>query len=173
MGQDFEDDYLTYPTHDAREGRSCVNCTVSANSTQAESMKIPAEQQKTSETPAKHREKRNLTILSRKTFYAMIRDKLDRSGYPAEACLLRLICETNASTLGEINGLLGNIVHVIFSPSSSRDEQLPNAYYQAESDGLQQRCANYDGDCPHNVLDLISVPVERVIQDLVHRRRRK
>ncbi|XP_030238323.1 uncharacterized protein LOC108654884 [Drosophila navojoa] len=173
MGQDFEDDYLTYPTLYAREGKSCVNCTGSANNTQKESMKIPAGQQKLSETPAKHRERRNLPIISRKTFYAMIRDKLDRSGYPAEACLLRLICETNASTLGEINGLLGNIVHVIFSPSSSRDEHLPNAYYQAESDGVQQQCAHYDGDCPHNVLDLISVPVERLIQDHVHRRRRR
>lgn len=38
-----------------------------------------------------------------------------RSGYPAEPCLLRLICETNDSTLSENNGFLGNIVHIIFT----------------------------------------------------------
>lgn len=59
------------------------------------------------------------------------------------------------------------------SPSSSRDEQLPNSYYQAEADGLQQQCGLYDIDCPHNIMDLISMPVERILTDLANRRRRK
>ncbi|XP_023172816.2 uncharacterized protein LOC111600770 [Drosophila hydei] len=161
MGQDFEDGYLTYPTHNARESRDCKNCTVSANSTQPEMTNIPPEKE-TSETPTKQRERRNLPMLTRKTFYAMISDKLDRSGYPAQACLLRLICETNASTLGEINGLLGNIVHVIFSPSSSRDEQLPTAYYQAEFDGLQQHDAYlaFVPSSTHGVFAALAVPLE-------------
>ncbi|XP_064544223.1 uncharacterized protein LOC135432447 [Drosophila montana] len=142
MGEDFEDGYLTYPTHDATQSRQ-------------------------------FREKRELSLMTRKTFYTILRDKLDRSGYPAEACLLRMICETNASALGEINGFLGNIVHVIFTPSSSRDEQLSPVYYQAEADGQQQQCSLYDSDCPYNVMDLISTPVERILQDIVQRRRRK
>lgn len=77
MGQDFEDGYLTYPTHNARESRDCKNCTVSANSTQPEMTNIPPEKE-TSETPTKQRERRNLPMLTRKTFYAMISDKLDR-----------------------------------------------------------------------------------------------
>lgn len=60
-----------------------------------------------------------------------------------------------------------------YSPSSSRDDQLPNSYYQAEADGLQQQCALYDADCPHNIMDLISVPMERILTDLANRRRRK
>ncbi|XP_034475678.1 uncharacterized protein LOC117782755 [Drosophila innubila] len=167
MGNDFADGYLTYPTFDNANGRQCDNCTVSTNST---ATTTETKKTKTLETG---RQKRELSLMTRKTFYAMLRDKLERSGYPPEACLLRLICETNDSTLGEINGLLGNIVHIIFTPSSSRDEQLPSVYYQAESDGLQQQCAAYNNDCPHNVLDLISAPVEQILKDIANRSRRK
>ncbi|XP_032589956.1 uncharacterized protein LOC116804953 [Drosophila grimshawi] len=174
MGQDFAEDYLTYPTHDASTGRECLNCTASVNSTakiRTENLAKIKERKKSQATP--NREKRELSMMTRKSFYAMLRDKLERSAYPAEACLLRLICETNASTLGEVNGLLGNIVHVIFTPSSSRDEQLPSIYYQAEADGLQQQCATYSTDCSHNVLDLISAPVEQILKDIASKRRRK
>ncbi|XP_030557886.1 uncharacterized protein LOC115760592 [Drosophila novamexicana] len=170
MGQDFADGYLTYPTHDAAQSRQCHNCTVGTNTTEPE---IPEPEKTRDTTTAPVREKRELSLMTRKTFYTILRDKLDRSGYPAEACLLRMICETNASTLGEINGFLGSIVHVIFTPSSSRDEQLSPDYYQAEADGLQQQCSLYESDCPYNVMDLISTPVERILQDIVQRRRRK
>ncbi|KAL7736829.1 hypothetical protein ACLKA6_015669 [Drosophila palustris] len=170
MGNDFADGYLTYPTVDNTNGRQCDNCTVSSNSTAT-----PAKAKKKETTTTKlekGRQKRELSLMTRKSFYAMLRDKLERSGYPPEACLLRLICETNESTLGEINGLLGNIVHIIFTPSSSRDEQLPSVYYQAESDGLQQQCAVYSNDCPHKVLDLISAPVEQILNNIANSRSR-
>ncbi|KAH8261170.1 hypothetical protein KR044_004163, partial [Drosophila immigrans] len=166
MGNDFADGYLTYPTNGV-SSRECHNCTVSTNST---AVKLEATAQTSSD---KSRPKRELSLMTRKTFYAMLQDKLERSGYPPEACLLRLICETNDSTLGEINGLLGNIVHIIFTPSSSRDEQLPSIYYHAEADGLQQQCGAYHDGCPHNVLDLISAPVEQIIKDIANRTRRK
>ncbi|KAH8370132.1 hypothetical protein KR093_002247 [Drosophila rubida] len=162
MGNDFADGYLTYPTKDV-SGRECHNCTVSTNSTAV----------KLETTEQTNRTRRELSLMTRKTFYGMLQDKLERSGYPPEACLLRLICETNESTLGEINGLLGNVVHIIFTPSSSRDEQLPSIYYQAEADGLQQECGAYHSDCPHNVLDLISAPVEQILKDIANRSRRK
>lgn len=37
-----------------------------------------------------------------------------RSGFSGESCLLRLICETNAAELGELNGVLGSLMHVLF-----------------------------------------------------------
>ncbi|XP_017836725.1 uncharacterized protein LOC108595950 [Drosophila busckii] len=184
MGDNFEDSYLTYPTHDAKEGqtkgRQCLdNCTLSETAveleqeaqTEATSEKATATEQTTAATAK--REKRELSLMSRTSFYAMLRDKLARTGHPPEDCLLRLICETNGSMLGDINGLLGNIVHIIFTPSSSRDEHLPSVYYQAEADGLQQQCSTYHKACPHNVLDLISTPVEQLLKEMANRRRKK
>ncbi|KAH8348217.1 hypothetical protein KR084_005506 [Drosophila pseudotakahashii] len=160
MGQDFEDSYLTYPTtgrHDkSRDWKIEGNSTTSSNSS----------------TETVSREKRGLTLMSRSVFYAMLMDKLRRSGFPAEACLLRLICDTNASQLGEVNGFLGSLVHIIFSPSSSRDEHLPHEYYQAEWDGRQnQECSAYSKSCDHDILDLISVPLEQALGDIESRRR--
>ncbi|XP_017061295.1 uncharacterized protein LOC108101462 isoform X2 [Drosophila ficusphila] len=166
MGQDFEDSYLTYPTtgRDAN-GRNCMNCTdwkIMENSTNL----------KNSSTEAASREKRALTLMSRSVFYAMLRDKLRRSGFPAEACLLRLICDSNASQLGDVNGFLGSLVHIIFSPSSSKEEHLPHVYYQAEWDGREhQDCSAYAKNCKENILDLISVPLEQALSDILSRRR--
>ncbi|XP_017068746.1 uncharacterized protein LOC108106290 isoform X1 [Drosophila eugracilis] len=167
MGQDFEDGYLTYPTTGREaKGRHCQNCTdwkIKVNSTTSNgSLKKTAS-----------REKRALTLMSRSVFYAMLRDKLRRSGFPAEACLLRLICDTNASQLGDVNGFLGSLVHIIFSPSSSKDEHLPHEYYQAEWDGREhQECSAYTNSCKENILDLISVPLEQALSNIISRRRR-
>ncbi|KAH8306024.1 hypothetical protein KR018_011190 [Drosophila ironensis] len=169
MGQDFEDGYLTYPTT-GREanGRFCQNCTdwkLGDNTTSTTN---------NASTAKASREKRALTLMSRSVFYAMLKDKLRRSGFPGEDCLLRLICETNASQLGEVNGFLGSIVHIIFSPSTSKDEHLPQEYYQAEWDGREhQNCLAYTRKCPENALDLISVPLEQALSDILSRRRRK
>ncbi|KMY93752.1 uncharacterized protein LOC6734470 [Drosophila simulans] len=170
MGQDFEDSYLTYPTTGREsKGRHCHNCTdwkIAENKNSTSSNK--------NSTKAASREKRGLTLMSRSVFYAMLRDKLRRSGFPAEPCLLRLICDTNASQLGEVNGFLGSLVHIIFSPSSSKDEHLPNEYYQAEWDGREhQECSAYTKSCDHNILDLVSVSLEQALSDIVSRRRRK
>ncbi|KRF97952.1 uncharacterized protein Dwil_GK27795 [Drosophila willistoni] len=139
---DYTDSYLTYPT----TGRN-FNTTKSHG-------------------------KRDLRLssMTRSDFYVMLKDKMERSGYPAESCLLRSICETNASTLGTTNGFLGNLVHIIFSPSSSRDENLPQRYYQAEWMGRHKSdCSMYTLECKENILDLISMSVEQIVQ----RRRRK
>ncbi|KAH8401133.1 hypothetical protein KR009_003172 [Drosophila setifemur] len=160
MGQNFEDGYLTYPTtgREDKDWKLAEGLNSTGNSSQA----------------TIKREKRALTLMSRTVFYAMIKDKLSRSGFPAEACLLRLICDTNASQLGEVNGFLGSLVHIIFSPSSSKDEHLPEKYYQAEYDGrILQNCSAYAQKCRENVLDLISVPLEQALSDFISRRRRK
>lgn len=62
--------------------------------------------------------------------------------------------------LGEHNGVLGSLMHVMFSPSSSRNEALPRRYYQAELDGVeQQNCAAYEKRCKRSVLQLITRPL--------------
>lgn len=72
MGSDFEDSYLTYPT----TGRECKNCTVSAangTSTKSEQLKKPKQN-----TVPPERKKRDSSLMTRTTFYAMLRDKLER-----------------------------------------------------------------------------------------------
>ncbi|XP_030388473.1 uncharacterized protein LOC115634729 [Scaptodrosophila lebanonensis] len=165
---DFQDSYLTY---DTITPRNCENCKQSArpvanqNSTTEEAHKSGR-----NETKEAAREKRAVSLISRTSFYAVLKDKLERSGYPGEACLLRTICETNASLLGDINGFLGNLVHIIFSPSSSRDENLPNEYYNAEIDGRNNECESYKRNCTENILDFISTPLEQILNDISSRR---
>ncbi|KRF97953.1 uncharacterized protein Dwil_GK26910 [Drosophila willistoni] len=158
---DYEDSYLTYPT----SGRE------SSHPNQSKKLKKKTTTTTTTKEPT--REKRSLSLMTRSVFYIMIKDKLDRSGYPAEACLLRMICETNASTLGEVNGFLGNLVHIIFTPSTSKDEHLSQDYYQAEWMGHHgQDCSSYKEQCRENVLDLISKPIEELLTNVVRKKRK-
>ncbi|XP_073847514.1 uncharacterized protein [Musca autumnalis] len=121
------------------------------------------------ETQRRRRRRRRSmpSLLSRKHFYHILIDKFERSGFEGEPCLLRLICETNSSELGHINGVLGSIIHIMFSPSTSRNENLPLQYYQAEVDGIHDRCHHYEDVCKESVLDLISTPVHQIIDNLL------
>ncbi|KAH8306028.1 hypothetical protein KR018_012581 [Drosophila ironensis] len=162
MGNDWEDSYLTYNTTGGvgAFGRSFPSDEGRSNST---------EQGKSDAT--RMRSARSLPAMSRTNFYIMLKDKLERSGYPGQSCLLRLICEANASTLGQVNGLLGNIVHILFAPSSSSDENLANDFYQAEWDGQNGDCSAFTKSCEENVLDLISRPLDDILRELVDQRR--
>ncbi|KAH8306022.1 hypothetical protein KR018_011192 [Drosophila ironensis] len=107
---------------------------------------------------ARSREKR--TLLSRTKFYEILSHRFEMHGLgTGDRCLLRLICEANSYDLGDLNGVLGSLVHVIFSPSSSRYEALPKRYYIAELDGRKGKCAGYYQTCQHSVLDFITQPV--------------
>ncbi|XP_034478763.1 uncharacterized protein LOC117785003 [Drosophila innubila] len=108
------------------------------------------------------RERREL--LSRSNIYHILMDKFQRSGFAGESCLLRLICEINAAELGEGNGVLGSLMHVIFSPSTSEPEQLPLRFYQAEHDGWQDHCHYYEHNCDKSLLQLISEPFEEIFR---------
>lgn len=76
-----------------------------------------------------------------------------------DGCLLRLICEANSAQLGELNGVLGSLMHVMFSPSSSQYEALPQRYYNAERNGQRDNCQGYSAKCGRSVLDLIARPL--------------
>ncbi|KAH8401134.1 hypothetical protein KR009_003178 [Drosophila setifemur] len=152
MGDNWEDSYLTYNTTGGTGGTSSSR-SFSDND------------------PQRQRTTRSLGAMSRTNFYIMLKDKLERSGYPAEPCLLRLICETNASTLGQVNGLLGSLVHIIFTPSSSSDENLARDYYQAEWDGRgEEDCSAYASQCEESVLDLISRPLHDILWEMLDKR---
>ncbi|KAH8284731.1 hypothetical protein KR054_000281 [Drosophila jambulina] len=107
------------------------------------------------EPVGRDREKRSL--LSRSRFYEILSDRFELYGLGSgNSCLLRLICEANSYQLAHLNGVLGSLVHVMFSPSSSRYEALPKSYYIAELEGSKGNCRAYHQKCQYSVLDLIT-----------------
>lgn len=120
------------------------------------------------------------TLLSRTKFYALLSHRFEQLVYAihwlrylltmlfdlfrhgfgsGEQCLLRLICEANSAELGIHNGVLGSLFHVMFSPSSSQYEALPQRYYTAELKGQQDECTEYHAKCGRSLLNLITRPL--------------
>ncbi|XP_030388485.1 uncharacterized protein LOC115634737 [Scaptodrosophila lebanonensis] len=114
---------------------------------------------------AKNRISRSL--LSRTTFYEILKRRFEQHGFGSgDECLLRLICEVNNSLVGEVNGLLGNLVHVMFSPSSSMFEALPERYYEAELHGTRDYCEPYQRQCKRSILGEITQPLTDFIAQM-------
>ncbi|GJQ67478.1 hypothetical protein Trydic_g8312 [Trypoxylus dichotomus] len=102
-------------------------------------------------------EYRSLKTINRKLVYNIFEEKLTTHGYPGHLCLLRAICETALMPIRESNGVLGDIFHVIFTPSSSRNEELDDDYKKAEGNGKTKRnCEMYYESCNTSFIDLIS-----------------
>ncbi|XP_014471279.1 PREDICTED: uncharacterized protein LOC106742634 [Dinoponera quadriceps] len=93
--------------------------------------------------------KRNL---DRRLVYEASVQKLESLGYPGLDCLLRTICEAAKYPLSE-NGVLGDILQIVFTPSSSRNENLPDEIVEAER---EQHCDRRYKKCPVNPFDLVS-----------------
>ncbi|XP_029038335.1 uncharacterized protein LOC114873798 [Osmia bicornis bicornis] len=100
--------------------------------------------------------RRKRRSLNRETLYQLVENKFINYGYQGHECLLRAICETSEHSLRH-NGLIGDILHVIFTPTTSRHEPLPQDILQAEVVGRNGSCSNYQPQCPVGLFDLIGV----------------
>lgn len=96
------------------------------------------------------------TFLSRQIVYQFFESKLNSFGLNGNACLLKTICQVADVALGRNNGVLGDLVHVIFSPSTSRD-RVGKKYFRAEQEGAYGGCHRYNDRCPRSILDFISI----------------
>ncbi|XP_011499301.1 PREDICTED: LOW QUALITY PROTEIN: uncharacterized protein LOC105363331 [Ceratosolen solmsi marchali] len=95
--------------------------------------------------------------IDRSTVYAVLQSKFESAGFPGHECLLRSICEASEYPL-EHNGMLGDIFHIVFSPSSSRPEDhLPDGIIEAELKGRNGTCFDYYMLCPLGLFDLIGI----------------
>ncbi|XP_078052266.1 uncharacterized protein LOC144478339 [Augochlora pura] len=90
--------------------------------------------------------------LDRQLAYRVLVNKLESAGYSGDGCLLKMICETANEPLFN-NGVLGDILQILFTPSSSQDEDLPSEIIEAEH---ADDCDNYHTVCPQSPLALIS-----------------
>ncbi|KAL9707967.1 hypothetical protein quinque_011485 [Culex quinquefasciatus] len=96
-------------------------------------------------------------IYTRKKVYRAIESQFIKNGFNGKKCLLRLICEASEIPVHEHNGILGDLFHIVLSPSTSKDENLPPEFYKAERFGVQGHCHKYRKHCQENVFDLFSV----------------
>ncbi|XP_059621789.1 uncharacterized protein LOC132265228 [Phlebotomus argentipes] len=95
-------------------------------------------------------------FFTRRKIYRTLESYLQCHGHKGRACLLRTICEASESPLHDNNGLLGDLLHVILTPSTSDHEDLHPEYYAAEELGRSGDCSKYSRHCPECILDLIS-----------------
>ncbi|GAB0088582.1 hypothetical protein DMENIID0001_030390 [Sergentomyia squamirostris] len=95
-------------------------------------------------------------LFSRKKIYNVLESKLRCHGHRGRACLLRAICEEAEDPIHDHNGVIGDIIHIILTPSSSVQEDLHPEYYKAEELGRSGDCTKYKKYCPQCIHDYIS-----------------
>uniref|UniRef100_A0A182QFX3 Uncharacterized protein n=1 Tax=Anopheles farauti TaxID=69004 RepID=A0A182QFX3_9DIPT len=83
---------------------------------------------------------------SRRQFFELLEKGMVRWGRNGRACLLRAVCEV-AETPLKHNGLIGEIIDVIFTPTPS--DRLDPEYHLAQLYGQQGRnCSEHYPACP-------------------------
>ncbi|XP_059490100.1 uncharacterized protein LOC132205184 [Neocloeon triangulifer] len=94
--------------------------------------------------------------ITRRRTYTTIITMLNRVGLDGRSCLLRAICEA-AETPLQHNGLFGDLLHVIFTPSSSNDEQLGADFAAAEQQGVDgDDCGTLYSQCPRGLFQMFT-----------------
>ncbi|XP_022129887.2 uncharacterized protein LOC111003593 [Pieris rapae] len=98
--------------------------------------------------------------MNRWDLYKIIEHMISRYGYSGRPCLLRTICEAAEVPFTYENGLLGEIGHILFTPSSTKDtlsHHTDNEYHAAERLGRSIReegnCESLFPECESSILD--------------------
>ncbi|XP_046432190.1 uncharacterized protein LOC124185445 [Neodiprion fabricii] len=98
--------------------------------------------------------RRTRRSIDRETVYRALESKFESAGFPGRDCLLRSICETSEWPIRH-NGILGDVMHVILTPSSSQKEDLPEEFAEAERIGMNGTCSKSYPLCPVGLFDLV------------------
>ncbi|XP_018576840.1 uncharacterized protein LOC108915326 [Anoplophora glabripennis] len=94
--------------------------------------------------------------MDRQMVYKAFEKRIESNGYPGKPCLLRAICEMSLYSIKDINGVLGEIIHIIFTPSASKNFGLSSEYSTAERRGRNHDCSSYEKKCSISFVDLIT-----------------
>ncbi|XP_075979549.1 uncharacterized protein LOC142978842 [Anticarsia gemmatalis] len=108
--------------------------------------------------------------MNRWDFYKIIERMSERYGYSGRPCLLRTICEAAEVPFTHENGLLGEIGHILFTPSSTTDElshHTDNEYHAAERLGREVGidCEELFPECEGSVLSTFT----QIGQETLHK----
>ncbi|CAD7087082.1 unnamed protein product [Hermetia illucens] len=158
LGFEYESEPSATEDGEASEGRKINNDKNSTIVISETNRKHKKKKKFTSKVNKERKTKRNaaVSLISRAHIYKIFEEKFKHSGFKGKPCLLRTICEVNWLDFGSNNGVYGDILHIIFKPTSTENEELPEEYYLAELNGLSDRCSVYYKMCPKSVLKLIS-----------------
>ncbi|XP_055543652.1 uncharacterized protein LOC129729186 [Wyeomyia smithii] len=79
----------------------------------------------------------NWVYRARWTIYRTLEAIADHKGFNGRHCLLRTICESAEAKFGQSSGILGELLHILFTPSTSDDptdetDTLHEEYKKAE-----------------------------------------
>uniref|UniRef100_A0A182MRB6 Uncharacterized protein n=1 Tax=Anopheles culicifacies TaxID=139723 RepID=A0A182MRB6_9DIPT len=94
--------------------------------------------------------------ITRRKIYKMLQQHLQSQHFNGRKCLKRMICEAALHPFSETNGVVGDMVQILLSPSSSMDESLPKEYLIAEKSGHEaasqpQNTSNHNSVLPESV----------------------
>ncbi|XP_034486774.1 uncharacterized protein LOC117791197 [Drosophila innubila] len=104
----------------------------------------------------------NYGSIYRWVIYRSIEMVLQNMDLPGHSCLLRVICEHAAHPLTHESGLLGELLHIVLTPSSSSDHyalHTDREYLAAERFGKRGgNCkAAYGRKCPRSPIELVTM----------------
>ncbi|XP_063830277.1 uncharacterized protein LOC135079555 [Ostrinia nubilalis] len=108
--------------------------------------------------------------MNRWDFYKIIEHMVERYGYSGRPCLLRTICEAAEVPFNHENGLLAEIGHILFTPSTTKDELSHHTdveYHAAERLGRSAGagCEALFPECESSILDTFT----EIGEDTLHR----
>uniref|UniRef100_A0A182VQN2 Uncharacterized protein n=1 Tax=Anopheles minimus TaxID=112268 RepID=A0A182VQN2_9DIPT len=104
---------------------------------------------------------------SRWRFYRVLEQLFEQKGFNGRSCVLRAICEASEASFTHTSGLIGELLHIAFTPSSTHDvltEPHHTLYGQAEriSESMSASrigssiCADMYAECELSLLDSFS-----------------
>ncbi|XP_026741240.1 uncharacterized protein LOC113503459 [Trichoplusia ni] len=108
--------------------------------------------------------------MNRWDFYKVIEHMVERYGYSGRPCLLRTICEAAEVPFTHENGLLGEIGHILFTPSTTKDtlsHHTDNEYHAAERLGREigVDCEELFPECEGSILSTFT----QIGQETLHK----
>lgn len=103
------------------------------------------------------REVKQKDLITRTSIYKILESMFEKHGFGGRGCLLRAICENTHSHFLH-NGVLGDLLHLLLTPSASEpEESIEDDYYVAEYLGFENECSHYLELCPESPLNYISL----------------
>ncbi|KAF5307133.1 hypothetical protein FQR65_LT07117 [Abscondita terminalis] len=100
--------------------------------------------------------------ISRWDVYDALAETFKAYGFGGKECILRTICELAHTSLNKDNGILEEIIHTIFTPSTTSDNihaYYNNIYHAAEQYGKDnyRSCQFNYPNCPKNFAHLFTM----------------
>ncbi|XP_058817543.1 uncharacterized protein LOC131680848 [Topomyia yanbarensis] len=122
-----------------------------------------------------HQKPDNWVDRARWVIYQALEAIADHKGFSGRSCLLRTICEAAEAKFTHSSGILGELLHILFTPSTTNepieDNELHNEYRNAETLAQQTSprygrsiCSDMYRECPLSLLDMFT-GVKKMVSD--------